>query len=723
MAKDRVREEVAGQLADLKALEQDARLSRRAFLRGSLLGSAALGVGALLPAGCDSYPVPAAQSAVLSDKQHAILSAISRAIIGAPEDFPDPVESGTVARLDGILSQLPEEIRDQFKLLLNFFEHATPIFGAGLGRFTSLSPERQEKYVRSWMESLLRFRQMAFAALKMFVQLSYYAGDKTWRALRYDGPWVGRFEIDPIAPPLARNPEGPVADKGELVEATDHKGDLDLDCEICVVGSGAGGAVVAKELAEAGFDVIVLEEGGNHRSNTFTQREEEMAPRLYREAGGRTTWDLSIPILQGRTLGGSTVHNICLSYRIEPAIIERWRREYGVSFTHKDLEPLAARVEQHLGVNQVQPWQVNLNNQAFAKGCEKCGVSWERPNHNRVNCLMCGFCDQGCAYDRKQSMLITYLPRAVQAGARVYTDCRVDSVTRSGGAATGVEGMVLDRGSSEPKGRLRVRAKKVILSASAIDTVLLLRRSGVEDESGLLGHRLHVHPFATVAAMYDRPIEAWRGIPQSAYSDHYARFKEDGYGGYVLIPGFAHPGMGASVMPGMGAQHGELMKQYAYTAAGGLMLHDETQGVIGEFPVGRRARIHYWPEESEHAELKDAVSNLAKIYLASGATKVLLPWNDAPMARTDAEVDKLVAEREIAPHKFLLTSVHPQASCPMGEDSKKSVIDSRGKVHGMSGLYVADGSVFPTSIGTPPTIAIATLATWIANGIAAEKGA
>ena len=133
--------------------------------------------------------------------------------------------------------------------------------------------------------------------------------------------------------------------------------------------------------------------------------------------------------------------------------------------------------------------------------------------------------------------------------------------TRSGGAATGVEGMVLDRGSSEPKGRLRVRAKKVILSASAIDTVLLLRRSGVEDESGLLGHRLHVHPFATVAAMYDRPIEAWRGIPQSAYSDHYARFKEDGYGGYVLIPGFAHPGMGASVMPGMGAQHGELMKQ------------------------------------------------------------------------------------------------------------------------------------------------------------------
>ena len=160
MAKNRVREEVAGQLSDLQALEQDAQLSRRAFLRGSLLGSAALGVGALLPAGCDSYPVPAAKSAVLSDKQHAILSAISRAIIGAPEGFPDPVESGTVARLDGILAQLPEEIRDQFKLLLNFFEHATPIFGAGLGRFTSLSPERQQKYVRSWMESSLRFRQI-----------------------------------------------------------------------------------------------------------------------------------------------------------------------------------------------------------------------------------------------------------------------------------------------------------------------------------------------------------------------------------------------------------------------------------------------------------------------------------------------------------------------------------------------------------------------------------
>lgn len=716
-------EELSGQARKLRAPAGDARVSRRAFLRGSLLGSAALGVGAALPAGCVTYPEPASKMASLNAKEQAILAAISRAIVGTPEGFPDPVESGTVERLDGILSQLPEEIRDQFSLLLNFFEHATPLFGAGLSRFTRLSPERQERYVRSWMDSRLRFRQMAFAALKMFVQLSYYAGEKTWRALRYDGPWVGRFDIDPIKPPLAREPGGPEVDRGRIVEGAKLKGDLDLSCEICVVGSGAGGAVAAKELAEAGYDVIVLEEGGHHRSKDFTQREEEMAPRLYREAGGRTTWDLSMPILQGRTLGGSTVHNICLSYRIEPAIIKRWRKEYGVRFTHKELQPLAERVERHLGVNQIEPWQVNLNNQAFTRGCEKRGVAWERPHHNRVNCLMCGFCDQGCAYDRKQSMLITYLPRAAQLGARIYTDCRVDRVLREGSRATGVEGRMLERGTSAPKANLRVRAKKVIVAASAIDTVLLLKRSGVEDETGLLGNRLHVHPFASVAAMYDQPIEAWRGIPQSAYSDHYAGFKEDGYGGYVLIPGFAHPGMGASIMPGVGAQHAALMKEYAHTAAGGLMLHDETQGAIGEFPIGRRARIHYWPEQGEHAQLKEAVANLAKIYLASGARQVLLPWSDAPMARTDAEVEKMVAEREIAPHKFLLTSVHPQASCPMGEDPKKSVLDSHGKVHGMKGLYVADGSVFPTSIGTPPTIAIATLATWIARSIASEKGA
>jgi len=692
--------------------------SRRAFLKSTLAGSAALAAGAILPSGCASYPESKTKLQVLSGKEAAILAALARVIVGNVGELPDPVESGAISRLDSLLAQLPEEIRQQFSLLLNFFEHAPPLFGKGISRFTKLSPQKQERYLLSWRDSSLSFRKMAFGALKMFVQLAYYAGDATWKVLGYDGPWVGRIPIDPIVPPLAHDKSRVPSGKGSIREGSSEKGDLEISCEVLIVGSGAGGAVAARELAEAGFDVVVLEEGGHWPSSSFTQREEEMVPRLYREGGGRATADLSIPILQGRVLGGSTVHNICLSYRIEPAILERWKKEYAVAFTEKDLAPLAERVEASLGVNPIQRWQVNQNNEIFAKGCEKRGVQWEIPRHNRIDCLMCGFCDQGCAYDRKQSMLITYIPRAVDAGARIFSDCRVDKILMDRSRALGVEGARLDRATSEPKGRLRVKANYVVLSASAIDSALLLQRSGAPDESGRLGNSLHIHPYAAVAALYDNPVEAWRGIPQSALSMHYAKFREAGYGGYLLIPGWAHPGMAATIFPGIGKEHFGMMREYAHAAGGGVMIHDETHGRIGDFPIGKRARIDYWPEEEDRETLQEGIKNLAKIYLASGAKKVALPYQDGPFAATDAEVDEIVNSREARPHNLLLTAVHPQSSCPMGEDKKKSVLNSFGRLHGLENLYVADGSVFPTSIGTPPTIAIATLSTWIARNLA-----
>ncbi|MEW6777493.1 MAG: GMC family oxidoreductase [Bdellovibrionota bacterium] len=696
-------------------------LSRRAFLRSTVGGGIALSAAAWLPSGCASYPQAPEGLKALSPKQAAVLGEIARTIIGRAEGLPDPVDSGTVERLDGLLSQLPGEIQTQFGLLLHFFEHAPPLFGHGFSRFTRMGEEDRGKYLFSWRDSSIRFRQMAFAALKMFVQLAYYAGEKTWDFLGYDGPWVGRIPIDPISPPLAHDPSGPKSTSGFLLETTEETGDLELSCEAVVVGSGAGGSVVAKELSEAGLDVILLEEGGHRPSSSFNQREEVMAPRLYREAGGRATWDLSLPILQGRTLGGSTVHNICLSYGIEPAIVERWRKEAGVVFSSADLAPLQRRVEEHLGVNPIGKWQVNQNNGIFAKGCEHRGVSWEVARHNRVDCLMCGYCDLGCAYDRKQSMLITYIPKAIDAGCRAFTDCKVEKITGGRDKASGVEGSLLDRSTCGSKGKFRIKAKHVVLAASAIDSALLLLRSGIRDEGKLLGNSLHLHPYAAVAGLYDAPVEAWRGIPQSVLSFEYAAFRENGYGGYVMIPGWAHPGMGASVMPGTGKEHAAIMKEYAKTAAGGVMVHDETQGTIGNFPGMEKARISYWPEGEDMKTLLEGVKNLAKIYLASGARKVLLPYADGPFASSDAEVDRIVAEREPVPHKLLLSAVHPQGSCPMGEDPRKSVLDSFGKVHGVEGLYVADGSVFPTSVGTPPTIAIATLASWIAKGISEKR--
>jgi choline dehydrogenase-like flavoprotein len=202
----------------------------------------------------------------------------------------------------------------------------------------------------------------------------------------------------------------------------DITADLTLTAEVCVIGSGAGGAVVAKELAEAGRDVVVLEQGGHYTKEDFTQREDEMMPLLYEEMGQRMTTDKSILILQGRNVGGSTVHNLCYCFRTPEPILEKWKREDGIrNMTYADMVPSFERVERMLKVKQILPHEVNRLNDKIRQGCEKLGYHGLVTNHNRENCTQSGFCLLGCPFDAKQSMLVTYVPAAEQAGDSSFT--------------------------------------------------------------------------------------------------------------------------------------------------------------------------------------------------------------------------------------------------------------------------------------------------------------
>ncbi|RME04954.1 MAG: hypothetical protein D6812_03830, partial [Deltaproteobacteria bacterium] len=406
-----------------------------------------------------------------------------------------------------------------------------------------------------------------------------------------------------------------------LIRGRDVEAPFRMEGEVCVVGSGAGGAVAAGETAVAGRKTILLEEGSYLKGTDFTQREDEMIPRIFQDQGGRTTRDMSISILQGRGVGGSTVHNTCLSFRPERAILERWREEYGVEIGLDDLLPDIERVEKTLRVVEVKPEEVNRNNELFRLGCERLGIPARRPFHNREDCLGCGFCELGCVFDRKRDMLNTYIPMGLAAGMTLCSDFRVERIVHRRGRVLGVRGIVLDTETGTPRHPFEIRAPRVIVAGGAINTPVLLERSGLAGP--LTGKTLHLHPSVAVAGFFREKVEGWNGTPQTIYTDHFATFKKNGYGGYFLIPGFAHPAGTASMLPGLGRAHFTLMKRFPHMAVAGVLLHDETCGRVRAGKHGQ-PQISYWPSGVDQRGLMSGIEQAARILLAAGAQEVLL---------------------------------------------------------------------------------------------------
>ncbi|HEY1555193.1 MAG TPA: GMC family oxidoreductase N-terminal domain-containing protein, partial [Kofleriaceae bacterium] len=249
----------------------------------------------------------------------------------------------------------------------------------------------------------------------------------------------------------------------------DIHGDTVLDCDVVIVGSGAGGAPMAAELAEAGFDVIVLEEGSYYTTRDFTANTTAMVRQLYR-GGGATMALGNPPILfqEGRAVGGSTVINGGMSWRTPDDILARWRREAGLETSPESLDPYFARVEKRIHVAPMDDAAIGNDNWLLKKGADAKGWKTVGNLRNQVHCVGSNRCAFGCPTGAKQSALVSYLPRALHFGARVYADVRVDRVTFHGKRANGVIGR------SAAGHNVVVRAKLVVSACGAIHTPALL---------------------------------------------------------------------------------------------------------------------------------------------------------------------------------------------------------------------------------------------------------
>jgi choline dehydrogenase-like flavoprotein len=479
--------------------------------------------------------------------------------------------------------------------------------------------------------------------------------------------------------------------------------------DVCVIGSGAGGGVAAALFAEAGREVVVLEEGQHVPKERMTQREEEMYPLLYRDGGNQYTADGAIAVLQGRVLGGSTVVNMADVVGVPEQVLAHWARSFGVDrYGLDDVERAAEACKAAIGANRIDEASANRNNSLLLAGGRKLGLSGGTFEHNRVGCTGSGYCLVGCAYDAKRSVALTWIPRAVATGrALVQTEARVDRLLTEGGRVRAAVGHLVEAGTARDLAPFRVEADRFALAAGTIHSPLLLRRSGLGGRQ--VGRNLSLQPQAAVAALFPEEVVAFRGVPQSTFLDSTEVLSaEEGLGGFRLEGVSVGPGMSAASTSLSGPALHAFLRDFRLSAACLCLVPDRPAGRVVEDRHGR-PKISYELLDPWKATMREALSTAARAYLAAGARGVLLPLVGSEPVTSEADLAG-IDRFPIRPNSLALISAHPQGSCRMGREPGRSVVGLDLRVHGVENLQVLDASVFPTTASSHTMLPVMTFA-------------
>ncbi len=478
--------------------------------------------------------------------------------------------------------------------------------------------------------------------------------------------------------------------------------------DVCIVGSGCGGATAARVLAEGGREVLVLEEGPDLTGSQLTQREAAMNDQLYMDRGGRATDDMAISVLQGRALGGGGVINASDVVPMEDGVIEHWRTRHGLSeLSPTTLAPYRALALKDLHANPITEAQVSAGNRVVRQGTEALGWAGELMMHNRVGCAGLGTCLIGCPLNAKRNPRFVAIPAAQQAGARIYVRARVVGLREAGQDLKTLEVRCLDPKGYHEGAAFTVRAKTVIIAANAVASAQLLLRSGVGNKH--VGRHLMLQPQLGMAGLFPEPIDAFRGIPQSYAVTEFERIDaEHGLGGYRVEGIMGTPGTVASLLPRPGVEGKQLMAAYDRIAGVLCLVPDLPSGRV-ELTRSGRPRIRYEMREDTRARLRAAARSAARIFLAAGAQEVFVPVGTGLSVKREADLDQLDGLR-LRPADAPLISAHQMGSLRMAASPKQGAIDPAGQVYGTRGVYVFDTSGFPSSASThtmTPTITMA----------------
>ncbi|MEZ4221027.1 MAG: GMC family oxidoreductase [Polyangiaceae bacterium] len=501
----------------------------------------------------------------------------------------------------------------------------------------------------------------------------------------------------------------------ELVAA-----DTRVECDVVVVGSGCGGATLAMRLAEAGKDVVIVERGGFYTREDFDQRELHMLARVDGGRGLDTSEDGSVALTYGNNVGGASVHYWADSYRLPPDRAKQWREHFGIE--GHDEAVLAAHydvIERDLNVHMAEDAYVNRMNAIVRDTAQAFGWHVKRVPQARKGCLASGFCMQGCAYDAKQSQLVTHVPRALMAGARLYADTLATELSFEGRRAARLHCVALDRATGMPSAmRVEIAARAFVIAAGGFNTPEVLVRFKLPQELPALGQNFFCNPCPMVHARFDESVVQWRNIPASWGVEEFRLARYQGAerifgtpstqryveGGYLLMPNQLQPGVLAAVLPGVGRAHRELMRELPKIGGTIAWIDDIEAGTI-TLQDGVR-RIHV-PLSGGNAErIRDAWRKQARLLLHAGAREVLFgDAQDTRITRAD-QIDEAVTHLELRPGRNVFAAPHPGGGARMGRSEHDSVVGFDHRVHGTDNLYVADPSVFPAPPSVDPSLTI-----------------
>lgn len=493
----------------------------------------------------------------------------------------------------------------------------------------------------------------------------------------------------------------------------DYEQQTTFDCDVVVVGTGAGGATAGALLAEAGLDVVFVEEGSWHPTSSFSPFATETVPRLYRDASSTMiVGNAPIPYLEGRCVGGSTVLNGGMTWRAPDDILAGWEKSTGAAeLGPAGMERRFQEVERRVQAGPQLAASVGDDNRIMAQGAKKLGWRHDINRRNQHACVGSNNCVFGCPTGAKQSTLVSWMPAAMKAGARTLTEIRVQRLVIENGRCVGVVGRALDPRTYRPSREVVVRGRAVVIAGGAVQTPYLLLGHRVGRPSGLLGRNFLCHPNAKVLAMYPFDVRAWQGVAQWG---QVREFQDDGI---LFAENFIAPGALGVNLPYVGRRGWEIMRRYNQMVLTGVLVEDSRGGRVSRPVLGGMPLARYDLTPLDHRRFIKGVKKLAELHFAMGADHVLLPFSTIHEARSMDDLAK-VDERSCPVSSIDLFTVHLMGTAAMGTRPEASVVDLSGQLWDLPGCHVADASLFPTAIGVNPQVTIMALAMLVAERLA-----
>jgi choline dehydrogenase-like flavoprotein len=565
-------------------------------------------------------------------------------------------------------------------------------------RFSRASLAARQEFLRRIDDEGSDAKRDLLLFLKVLAGLAYGNDPRVQRAVGYEIRCA-------VSGPAAATAGADGTALGDLAPAGPKE-----ECDVVIVGSGAGGAVAATVLAEAGLEVLVLEAGPYLDRHTYPDEPLEALRSLYRD-GGLTvaTGRPAIPTPVGRAVGGTTVINSGTCFRAPEQLLADWAADHGIAWA-TELDPDYSQGEEMLAVTPVDPERMGRNGQLLREGAEALGVSHAPLRRNAGDCVQCSSCPNGCRLDAKRAMHVSYLPRAVAGGARVRAGVEARRIVFERGRAVGVEcsGSSVDGAAPRP---FQVRARHaVVLAGGAFGTPELLLRSGFRSQNGHLGRNLRIHPACWVGARFADEVRGWDGVMQSYAVDEWEHDH-----GVLLEATFTPLAFGGQWLPGTGVEHQRRLLEFAHLASTGVHLSDKSSGRVGLARDGS-LRIGYQLTREDAKRMSFGIARAAELFYAAGAIEVYPQISGMPTLSRER-----IPQLESSPpprSRMRLEAFHPMGTARMDADPRHGVVGTDGAVHGAEALYVADGSLLPSSIGVNPMMTIIAMASRVARQMA-----